>query len=86
MDHRTGTSESQFNDEKNSNWYNDVHYVSKCKSTRKGTNSSVQIDVDPINPRGIPECRFLGPDHGGDIISLGADLTIDTLCPSCKSG
>lgn len=27
-----------------------------------GSHSSMQIDIDPLNPRNAPECRFLGAD------------------------
>ena len=29
-----------------------------------GSSASVQIEVDPGHPRLLPECRFLGADHG----------------------
>ncbi|XP_065832616.1 E3 ubiquitin-protein ligase FANCL-like [Oscarella lobularis] len=47
-------------------WIIEPEHRNRSSTMRRiaiGTNSSVQIDVDPINPRGIPECRFLGPDH-----------------------
>ncbi|XP_070576805.1 E3 ubiquitin-protein ligase FANCL-like [Ptychodera flava] len=28
-----------------------------------GSSSSLQIDVDPVHPRILPECKFLGADH-----------------------
>ncbi|KAK2567486.1 E3 ubiquitin-protein ligase FANCL [Acropora cervicornis] len=28
-----------------------------------GNNASIQIDLNPANPRLLPECRFLGPDN-----------------------
>ena len=32
--------------------------------TIAGNNASIQIDLNPVNARHLPECRFLGADNG----------------------
>lgn len=37
-----------------------------------GASVSIQITVDPIHPRALPECKFLGSDQGKfSVLNIG---------------
>eukprot|EP00040_Diaphanoeca_grandis_P011323 m.57953 g.57953 ORF g.57953 m.57953 type:complete len:406 (+) comp22474_c0_seq1:285-1502(+) len=40
-----------------------ANYNDRSRRVVITTNTSAQITLDPNYPHGIPECRFLGPDH-----------------------
>ena len=44
------------------------HPSRSCTSRRiaLGNNASLHIDLNPANPRLLPECRFMGADNGID--------------------
>ena len=42
--------------------YTSLSLISVCVCVE--ANVSLQLTVDPLRPRAIPECAFLGPDQG----------------------
>lgn len=47
-------------------WILEPDHPSRSCTNRRialGNNASIQIDVNPANPRLLPECRFLGADN-----------------------
>lgn len=55
-------------DEIDSNtWVLEPEQPSRSCTSRRialGNNASVQIDLNPVNARLLPECRFMGADNG----------------------
>ena len=55
-------------DEIDSNtWVLEPDYPSRSCTNRRialGNNASIHIDLNPANPRLLPECRFMGADNG----------------------
>ncbi|KXJ30062.1 E3 ubiquitin-protein ligase FANCL [Exaiptasia diaphana] len=47
-------------------WVLEPDHPQRACTTRRialGNNSSIHIDINPLHPRLLPECRFLGADH-----------------------
>ena len=42
------------------------HPLRSCTNRRiaLGNNASIHVDLNPANPRLLPECRFMGADNG----------------------
>ncbi|KAK3733582.1 hypothetical protein QZH41_008474 [Actinostola sp. cb2023] len=48
-------------------WVLEPDHPQRSSNTRRialGNNSSIHIEINPLHPRLLPECRFLGADHG----------------------
>ncbi|KAG8123048.1 hypothetical protein E2320_018412, partial [Naja naja] len=57
-------------------------------STRRriaiGSNISLNIEIDPRHPTMLPECYFLGADHGSNIsLNIEIDPRHPTMLPEC---
>lgn len=44
--------------------------VTNDNSICAGTNSSLHLTIDPRRPSGVPEFKFLGPEHGNFLMFM----------------
>ncbi|XP_031569039.1 E3 ubiquitin-protein ligase FANCL-like [Actinia tenebrosa] len=59
-------------------WVLEPDQPSRSCTTRRialGNNSSIHLEVNPVHPRLLPECRFLGADHV--IIPMRENLNVN---------